>query len=198
MYRRRIVPLLVPLVAAACASPAGPTLPAGWRLAANDVLVHEPTGLAFPARWNGLARGEPRTRDAEGADVSIGYRDGVGGPRVTLTTYPHAAASEPTPADHFDRKLLALAKQHPGARVEENAPMNLPLGYSARPGFGAFLHWPMGEVETGSFLMLISYRDRFYRIDTVFELDGTQQTVEGAWRTSLAFLRTLEPEASRR
>ncbi len=191
--------LLVLLVLAACTSgTGGAALPAGWRSEPPDAVLHEPTGLRFPARWEGLARGEPGTRDELGADVSIAYRDAAGDTTVTLETYPRSAASEPTPADHFDRELLALANRHPGSRVEENAPMNLPLGYAARPGFGAFIHWPAGEREQGSFLILIPRGDRYYRIHTVFVLDGTQQAVEGAWRRLLAFLRTLEPAQAKR
>ncbi len=186
------------MAAMACASaPGGGTLPAGWRLEKDNTLVHQQTGLAFPARWDGFVRGEPRTRDDAGADVAIAYRDALGNVTLNLATYPRSTAPESETAVHFDRQLLALAKSHPGARVEENAPMNLPLGYAARHGVGAFLHWPSGEAETGSFLILIPRGDRFYLVDTVFPLDGRQETVEEAWKRLLAFLRTLEPDPDR-
>lgn len=190
----RAIPLrpLVLLLAAACASPTA-GLRAGWRLEGTDTLVHTATGLAFPAQWNGLGRSAPTSEDAAGESVSVRY----GGPRhdisLTLFTYPRRATSDPDPGVHFDREILAFVRAHPGARVEENSPMNLPLGYSARAGFGAFVHWGDAGAETGTFLIVAARGDRFYRVTASVRLDGTQPPVDYAWKTLLAFLRMLEP-----
>lgn len=188
-------------VALACASPERvetprtaerlPTLTPGFELEPDTgVLVHVATGMRFPSEFAGLMREGPQLFDDVGANVAVGYR---AGDRilVTLYVYPSSFGGVRDPKEHFLGAVREALAVHPDAKVEGAGEMDLPLGGDTVHGYNALLRLRDGDVEIGSFVVLIPEGARFIKIRTTFTKADDPSAVDGAWFVSTNLLRTL-------
>jgi len=177
---------------ASCASQAPRSAPSkGWTREAPATLVHVRSGQRFPQEWNGMARVAPQNLDDAGDSFTVGYRAARYDLLMTLVATSRSEG-DPILKKRFENGVNALIAEHEETRVDEAAAMRLPLGEATVDGFGAFLQWPEGEGLRGAFVVVAPAEERVYEIRAPFDLDDTGGPMEFAWKSILAFLRTLE------
>lgn len=119
----RVVRFLLAFVLGSGLLVACATIPRGFELTPDEVLLHPASGTAFPAQIGAFSRGSPFSYNSEGTDVSVHYQAQTPWPcSLDMYVYPASTPNGPIGMRNQHSDFVeTIVRMHPGAVVNSDS-----------------------------------------------------------------------------